>query len=206
MDSNHASKKLAKLVSSLNDFESFAENEDLVKDQSKYILEILTDNLVTKLREKNNTETTQKFVVKNLYNYVMAHPSNFAVTNEFSITNLQTLYDLEDNILGYYEIKENQSIELYYVQSFSLDSFWEMNIIPEPDEILAFCREVKEKNFTEKISREYAKEKFKIAKDPKRHSVKEGNNKKIQVDGEKKAVKFNKKSIRKDQLQEEGEE
>lgn len=206
VDSNHASKKLAELVSSLNDFESFAKNEDLVKDQSKYILEILTDNLVAMLRKKNHSETASKFVVKNLYNYVMAHPLNFAVTNKFTITNLQTLYDLEDNILGYYEINEKQSIELYYVQAFSLDSFWEMNIIPEPDDILAFCREVKEKKFTESVSREYAKEKFGISQDPKKYSVKDGNNKKIQVDGVKKNVKFNQKSIRKDQLQEEGEE
>lgn len=204
IDSTVADKNVAELIASSNDFEMFSKGEEIVSDRSRDILEILTANLVNKLRKKSNMETNSKYVGNKLYDYVMSHTANFIVTDKFSKNNLQSLYDLKEGILGFYKINNEQSITLYYVEAFALDQFWEMTKIPEPSMIIKYCETVKEKGLSEKKSNEYGFEQYGTIQNPQKFLTKP-NNKSILVGTQDKIVRFTEKIIEKKNEQEEGE-
>lgn len=128
-------------------FVEYLENQTILKDSSKEILEILTDNLVEKVNKINKEVGGNQ-----LYNYILENEKNgaFIRTDEFNSDMLQKLLESKGEILGYFVVDDEQTITLNTARNFALGYFWEMYKIPSVDVIREYCHKVLENGMDRK--------------------------------------------------------
>lgn len=128
-------------------FEEYLENQTILKDSSKTILKILTDNLVDKVKKIN-----KELRDKQLYEYIMSNVENgaFIQTDKFTGQMLQKLLDSKGEILGYFVVDDEHTITLNTSIECALGYFWEMYEIPSVNAIREYCHKVLENGMDKK--------------------------------------------------------
>jgi hypothetical protein len=137
-------------------------------DKTDEIIGILIENLVMKLQK------TKQQIHSNdnkLFEYILNNAGYFysKQQGESAKDAAKTVMENPDKYIGFIGEQKDDEIILMTEMSYQLDQFWYMDVIPEPEKILQFIKEVNENVKTE------GKTPSKIYQDAVNHGVNQYN-------------------------------
>lgn len=119
-------------------FTKLIQSNDIIKDHSDEIINILIDNLVDKMKGIKNAPGEQ---VNKIYDYIIKHTEQFKRQSgiEPEKEEFNKMYNSKGKYLGaYYVNDDTNEMTLYTPKDFYIEQFLFMEAIPEPETITEY--------------------------------------------------------------------